>query len=112
MISLIMGALGVGRMAAIGIVAAVGFTFLSIGIVVVVDAIGDARETKLRKQSVEDRLRTIEDAKERERVKRNLPIWAKAYCAAEGPGTECCGSDDPARALQLPARCAAPPRHQ
>lgn len=70
----------------------------------VVDGIGDAREERLRKEAVEDRLKGIRDANERERVLKKLPVWAKARCAAEGAGTECCGSD----VARLPERCTAP----
>lgn len=70
----------------------------------VVDGIGDAREDRLRKEAVEDRLEGIRDAKERERLERLRPLWAKARCAAEGRASECCGAD----LARLPGRCTAP----
>lgn len=69
-----------------------------------IDAIGDARETRLRKEAVEDRLKGIRDANERERALKSLPLRAKIWCQVDGAGTACCRPD----AVELP-RCTHDP---
>ena len=69
----------------------------------VVDGIGDAREARLRKEAVEDRLRTVREGNTREALLRALPALAKARCAAEGPASECCKPE----AVKI-VRCTAP----
>lgn len=98
-----MDVLGLGKFASTAILGAIGTAALAGAVWWIVDSIGDARESKLRTQAVEDRLKGIRDANEREKLLKKLPIWAKARCAAEGAGTECCGD----AGLRVP-RCIAP----
>lgn len=87
-----------------GIMVAVALGAASLAVKCTVDAIGDARETRLRKEAVEDRLKGIRDANERERALRSLPLRAKIWCQVDGAGTACCHPD----AIKLP-KCTHDP---
>jgi len=95
---------GLGKAASTAIIVTALLATGGVAVKCTVDAIGDAREERLRKESLEDRLKGIRDAKERERLERLRPLWAKARCAHEGRDSDCCGAD----VARLPERCTAP----
>lgn len=95
---------GLGKIGSIGVISAV---VVAVGGGVawyVIDSIGDAREERLRKEALEDRLKGIRDANERERQAKALPRLAKMWCAIDGTGTDCCKPD----AVKLP-KCTHDP---
>ncbi len=95
---------GLGKAASTAIVVTALLGAGGVAVKCTVDAIGDGREERLRKESLEDRLKGIRDGKDRERIERLRPQWAKARCSAEGRDSDCCGAD----LARLPARCTAP----
>jgi len=68
------------------------------------DQVGDKRESQLRQKALEDRLKGIRDANEREKQRKALPAFAKVWCAVDGSGSDCCKPD----AVSLP-RCTHDP---
>lgn len=95
---------GLGKAASTAIVVAALLGAGGVAVKCTVDAIGDAREERLRKESLEDRLQGIRDGNERERQAKELPRLAKIWCAVDGAGSACCKPD----AVRLP-RCTHAP---
>lgn len=95
---------GLGKAASTAIIVAALAGTGGVAVKCTVDAIGDARELRLRQGAVEDRLQGIRDANERERILRSLPVRAKIWCQVDGPNTACCGPN----AVSLP-KCAHDP---